>query len=81
MGSYAFYKKEIEIKIFENSTADLTELAKIEQEGFAKVIVIKAKTQEQAIKEYAALVQDNLGPLREFAQTTVFSSVITSLLR
>jgi len=71
----------MEIKIFETSAADPSELKQLEQEGFTKVIVIKAKTQEQAIKEYAALVQDNLGPLREFAQTTVFSSVITSLLR
>ncbi len=80
MGRYIFYKKDIEIKIFEKNATDPVELKKIENAGFMKMIVIEAKTQEAAIKEFAAVAQDRLGPLREFTQDTAFASTITALL-
>lgn len=82
MAIFVFYKKDIELRIFEKNHLSISATEKLTANGFAKInLEIEAPGQEEAIKKLAASIKANEAMLSEFSNDIAFSSLIESILR
>ncbi|WP_338645486.1 hypothetical protein [Yersinia bercovieri] len=85
MPSYVFYKKDIELKIFEKDKLSTNEIKNLLSDGFEKInIGIEAKDENEAIGELIKQTDENSKSNNEFnkdIKVSSVSSVIESLIR